>query len=86
MKARHRSAAEALGFVIEDLQASLIEAPDAEIVELARGCWQPGAEAGRAMEVLLQALRAERDPRAAARPAAGRLVAPRRRAERFDRD
>jgi hypothetical protein len=86
MKARHRSMAEALGFVIDDLQASLIDAPDAEIVELARGCWQPGAEAGRVTETLRQALRTERDPNSARRPAAGRLTLPRRRPERFDRD
>jgi hypothetical protein len=86
MKARHKSLAEALGFVIEDLQAALLEAPDAEIVELARGCWQPGAEAGRACEVLMQALRAEREPGSARQPAAGRLTSSRRRAERFDQD
>jgi hypothetical protein len=85
MKARHRSMAEALGFVIDDLQAALLEAPDEEIVELARGCWQPGAEAGRARDVLMQAVRAERDPSATARPAARHPLS-RRRAERFDRD
>lgn len=86
MKARHRSMAEALGLVIEDLQAALLEAPDEEIVELARGCWQPGAEAGRVREALMQALRAERDPNSPVRTAAGRIVPSRRRAERFDRD
>ena len=86
MKARHRSAAEALGFVIDDLQSALIEASDAEIVELARGCWQPGAEAGRARDVLLQALHTEREPSSPARPTPGRLAPSRRRAERFDQD
>jgi len=86
MKSRHRSAAEALGFVIDDLQASLLEAPDAEIVELARGYWQPGAEAGRVREMLLQALHAEPERRSTPRPAAGRLAPARRRGERFDRD
>jgi hypothetical protein len=56
MKARHRSLAEALRFVHDDLQVSLVEAPDAEIVELSRGCWVSGAEAALARDVLRRAL------------------------------
>jgi len=56
MKARHRGSAEALRLVIDDLQASLVEAPDSEILEQTLGCWVPGAEAERARRVLREAL------------------------------
>ena len=68
MKARHRSAAEALRFVIDDLQSALVEAPDAEIVEQTRGCWLPGAEAGRVRMMLQDAMRRDPEGLSPARP------------------
>jgi hypothetical protein len=59
MKARHRSAAEALRFVLDDLEASLVEAPDDEIVEATRGCWMPGYQAAPVREVVREALQAD---------------------------
>ena len=61
MKARHRSMAEALDSVIDDLQAALIEAPDTVMVEQARNGRLRGAEASRVRKVLWQVLRRDSD-------------------------
>jgi hypothetical protein len=72
MKARHRSAAEALRFVLDDLEASLVEAPDDEIVEATRGCWMPGYQAAPVREVVREALQVDWRTPITLAPLAGR--------------
>jgi hypothetical protein len=62
VKARHRSAAEALRFVVDDLQTALVEAWDEEVIEVSRGSLLRGYQAGQVRELIGQAMQADRRP------------------------
>jgi hypothetical protein len=76
-----RTGAGALRALLDEAEAMVIEAPDAEIIAETRGCWQAGAMADKARGVVSGALRVDRAP------AVPRHVLPAwRRPERHDRD